>query len=55
MKRAASATDLASSPRAAKYPLSAAFASPSRAPGGHLQAGEGALQVREILALAAAA
>jgi hypothetical protein len=51
MKRAASATDLASSPRAAKYPLSAAFASPSR--GEHLQAGEGALRVREVLALAA--
>src|SRR5262249_48651390 len=32
MKRAASATDLARSPRAAKYPLSAAFASPSRVP-----------------------
>src|SRR5262249_37693822 len=54
MKRAASATDLASSPRAAKYPLSAAFASPSRVPRANtLQAGEGALRIREILALAA--
>src|SRR5215813_5296065 len=53
MKRAASATDLASSPRAAKYPLSAAFASPSRVPRTkHLQTGEGALRVREVLPLA---
>src|SRR5262245_585737 len=54
MKRAASATDLASSPRAAKYPLSAAFASLSRVPRANTCRQARALSaIRKVLALAA--